>query len=420
MELISARLKLAGMVILTVLSAACAEKLDNSAGCPILCPDQGGQIETITIDAVSLDSTVSALTGQGTETTLLLANRGDTLDSRAVIRFDSIPLRYTKPGSDTTTFSISTADSVILRMLVDTAGGKVPGPLTLDLYDVNSDAADSAVASVAALFRSDRLIASSTFAKTELKDTIRVTLPSSAILSRKGGRLRIGVRARSTGSVQVRLRSQEGAVTPTQLSFRVAADTTIPRIVLFPYSKTPTDQSVLAVSLADYTLLVRGTPSGPATALNIGGLPASRVYMRFNIPAFLIDSVDLIRATLLLTQISNPGLDATDTISIVPHVSLAGTAVTDIAKASQITVVADVDTLRVQPIGSGLKALEVATVVAVWRQQKVADTPRAIVLLSTREGQSPLEGRFYSVEATPDRRPRLRISYSARKSTGLP
>ncbi len=420
MELISARLKMAGLVILTVLSAACTEKLDNSAGCPILCPDQGGQIETVTIDAVSLDSTVSALTGQGTETTLLLANRGDTLDARAVIRFDSIPLRYTKPGSDTTTFSISTADSVILRMLVDTAGGKVPGPLTLDLYDVNSDAADSAVASIAALFRSDRLIASSTFARTELKDTIRVTLPSSAILSRKGGRLRIGVRARSTGSVQVRLRSQEGAVTPTQLSFRVAADTTIPRIVLLPYSKTPADQSVLALALADYTLLVRGTPSGPPTALNIGGLPASRVYMRFNIPAFLIDSVDVIRATLLLTQISNPGLDATDTISIIPHVSLAATAVTDIAKASQITAVADVDTLRVQPIGSGLKALEIASVVAVWRQQKVADTPRAIVLLSTREGQSPLEGRFFSVEATPDRRPRLRISYSARKSTGLP
>ena len=420
MELISARLKLAGLVILTVLSAACTEKLDNSAGCPILCPDQGGQIETVTIDAVSLDSTVSALTGQGTETTLLLANRGDTLDARAVIRFDSIPLRYTKPGSDTTTFSISTADSVILRMLVDTAGGKVPGPLTLDLYDVNSDAADSAVASIAALFRSDRLIASSTFARTELKDTIRVTLPSSAILSRKGGRLRIGVRARSTGSVQVRLRSQEGAVTPTQLSFRVAADTIVPRIVLLPYSKTPADQSVLALALADYTLLVRGTPSGPPTALNIGGLPASRVYMRFNIPAFLIDSVDVIRATLLLTQISNPGLDATDTISIIPHVSLAATAVTDIAKASQITAVADVDTLRVQPIGSGLKALEIASVVAVWRQQKVADTPRAIVLLGTREGQSPLEGRFFSVEATPDRRPRLRISYSARKSTGLP
>ena len=32
MELISARLKLAGLVILTAISAACTEKLDNSAG----------------------------------------------------------------------------------------------------------------------------------------------------------------------------------------------------------------------------------------------------------------------------------------------------------------------------------------------------------------------------------------------------
>lgn len=420
MESISARLKLAGLVVLTVITAACTEKLDNSAGCPILCPDQGGQIETVTLDAVSLDTTVSALTGQGTETTLLLANRGDTLDSRAVIRFDSIPRRYKKPGSDTTTFDITTADSVILRMLIDTIGAKIPGPLTLDLYDVNSDAPDSAVAPLAALFRSDRLLASGTFLKAALKDTIRVTLPSSAILARKGGRLRIGIRARSTGSVQVRLRSQEGAITPTQLSFRVSADTIIPRITLLPDSKTPADQSELATSLADYTLLVRGTPDGPSTALNIGGLPASRVYLRFEVPAFLIDSVDVIRATLLLTQMANPGLDANDTISIIPHVSLATVAVSDIAKASQITAVADLDTLRVQPSGSGLKALEIATVIAIWRRQKVADTPRALVLLSTREGQSPLQGRFYSIEASPDRRPKLRISYSARNSTGLP
>lgn len=420
MELNSVRLKLAGVLMLTLVAAACTEKLDNSAGCPILCPDQGGQIETVTIDAVALDSTVSALTGLGTETTLLLATRGDTLDSRAVIRFDSIPARYTKPGSDTTTFDISTADSVVLRMLIDTAGAKIPGALTLDLYDVNSTAPDSAVAPLAALFRSDRLIASGVFAKADLKDTIRVTLPASTILSRKGGRLRIGIRARSTGSVQVRLRSQEGTVLPTQLSFRVAADTTIPKITLLPYSKTPADQAVLATSLADYTLLVRGTPAGPPGALNIGGLPANRVYMRFDIPAFLVDSVDVVRATLLLTQLPNTALDATDTVSIIPHVSLAATAVTDIAKASQITAVADADTLRVQPGGSGLRALEVASVVRLWRLQKVSETPRAMVLISTREGQSPLEARFYSIEASPDRRPRLRISYSARKSTGLP
>jgi hypothetical protein len=156
------------------------------------------------------------------------------------------------------------------------------------------------------------------------------------------------------------------------------------------------------------------------TLLNVGGLPARRVYMRFNIPSFLIDSVDVVRATLLLTQLPNNSIDPGDTVMIAPQVSLATVAVTDVAKASQITAFANTDTLRLTPGGSGLKTLEIANVFSLWRTQKPEETPRALVLLSSREGTSPLEARFYAVEAAADLRPRLRISYSIRKSTGLP
>lgn len=420
MQLKSRRLKLAGLLIFAAALSACTEKLDSSAGCPILCPSQGGAIETITVDAVSLDSTVSSLTGQGTEGTLLIATRGDTLDARAIIRFDSIPARYLRSASDTTTLPVTIADSVNLQLRVDTVGAKVPASVTFDLYDVNSDAPDSAVAAIAALFVPGRLITTVTFAKAALKDTINVPLPGSAILSRLNGRLRIGIRARGPESVQLRLLSQEGAGAPTQLSYRVSADTVIPRVVLQPFSKTPPDELAVSVPLADYTLLVRGTATGPPTGLNIGGLPARRVYMRFNVPAFLIDSVDVIRATLLLTQLPNPGLDEADTLAIVPLVSLATVAVTDVAKAAQITAGALTDTVRLVPGGSGVRSFEVASIVSLWRAQRVTETPRALILISSSEGNSPLEARFYSIEAAPDLRPRLRISYSTRKSTGLP
>jgi len=417
---ISGQLKLAGLLILTGVLAACTEKLDNSAGCPILCPSQGGTIETVTLDAVSLDSTVSALTGQGTETSLLVATRGDSLDARAIIRFDSIPGRYRRPGADTTSIAITTVDSVVLRLRVDTVDGKVPASVTLDLYDVNSTAPDSAVTEIAALFTPVRLITSATFDKVALKDTINVTLPPSAILNRLDGRLRIGIRARGPQSTQIRLLSQEGAGAPTLLSFRVSPDTTIAKVTLTPFSKTPADQAIAALSLADYTLLVRGTATGPATGLNIGGLPARRVYFRFNIPAFLIDSVDVVRATLLLTQIANPGIDQADTVRIIPLVSLATTAVSDIAKASQISAAVAIDTLFVTPGSSGLRTIQVASAVAVWRSHVATETPRAIILVSANEGHSPLEARFHSIEAAPQLRPRLQISYSTRKSTGLP
>ena len=419
MQSISGRLKLAGFIILAALLTACTEKLDNSAGCPILCPAQSGEIETVTLDAVSLDSTLSALTGLGTEGSMLVATRGDSLDARAILRFDSIPGKYRRPGSDTTSISVTTVDSVILRVRVDTAEGKVPEEVVLDLYDVNTDAADTLVAPVADLFVPSRLIASVTLAKTAMKDTVNLTLPPATILSRLDQRLRIGIRARGPQSVQFRILSQEGAGAPTQLSYRVSPDTTIAKVVLNPSSLTPTDQPALAFSLADYTLLVRGTATGPSTGLNIGGLPARRVYMRFNIPAFL-DSVNFVRATLLLTQIPNPGIDPADTVSIIPHVGLATIAVTDIAKASQITAPIPSDTLKVLHGGSGVQELELATVMNLWRLQNSAETPRSLVLISTREGNSPLEARFFSAEAGPEQRPRLRISYSTRKATGLP
>jgi hypothetical protein len=420
-KLNSGRYRLTGLAILTaIIAAACTEKLDNSAGCPILCPDQGGQIQTVTLDAVTFDSTVSALAGQGTESSLLLATRGDTLDSRAVIRFDTIPDRYRKPGSDTTSIDVTTVDSAFLRVRVDTLGGKIPATLTLDLYDVNSTAPDTAVEAIAALFTPSRLITSANFTSSQLKDTVNIPIPGDAILARKGGRLRIGIRARAAQSVQLRLLSQEGAGSPSILSYRVSPDTTIAKVVLAPSSKTPENQPILAQSFGDYTILVKGTATGPPSLLNIGGLPARRVYMRFNVPSFIIDSVDVVRATLLLTQQPNIGLDPGDTVLILPNVGLAATAVTDIAKASQIAATITSDTLKVTPSGSGLKQLEIAGVISLWRTQVATETPRSLILISTLEGTSPLEARFYPIEAAPDLRPRLRISYSSRKSTGLP
>src|SRR5690242_15748938 len=94
----------------------------------------------------------------------------------------------------------------------------------------------------------------------------------------------------------------------------------------------------------------------------------------------LVDSVVLLRPRLLLTQTPNPSIDPTDTVRIVPQVSLAGAAVADIAKASQIVTAAGGDTLKVTPAGSGVRSLEIAGVLALWRIQNATETPRAIIL----------------------------------------
>jgi hypothetical protein len=410
---------LAGVLFIVGILAACTEQLSTNVGCPDLCTDQAGGIETVTIDPVVLDTAVAGLPGLGTEAQMLMANRGDTVDSRVVVRFDSIPARYNKVASDTTTSPITIADSARLRIRIDTAGAKFPGPVTIDAYDVDTDAPDTVTSAVVALFTPARLITSQTFNAADLKDTVDIQLPQAAILAKLGQRMRIGLRARSAaGSVQFRINAVESGL-PEQLYFRVDKDTAIKAINLSPYSKTPADQLLLASSLADYTLIAKA-PATPPGVLNVGGLPAQRIYMRFNIPPFLADTAQLVRVSLLLTQRPDRAIDVQDTMRIVAHVSLAAQAITDVSRAALITAQTTLDTLKVLPGDSGVKLVEIGPIFGVWRTQTLANTPRAIVLVSSNEGATALRALFFSIEAAPDLRPKLRISYSTRKTRGLP
>ena len=142
--------------------------------------------------------------------------------------------------------------------------------------------------------------------------------------------------------------------------------------------------------------------------------------MRFDIPLNIVDSSIVVRATLLLNQIANPAIDPTDTVKLLPGLVLAGTAVRDPAKASQIETDIARDTVYLTPDSSGLTQVELANAFAIWRTQSPDSTPRAIILRSVTEGNSPLEIRFSSSEAALALRPRLRISFTPRVPLGLP
>jgi hypothetical protein len=113
-------------------------------------------------------------------------------------------------------------------------------------------------------------------------------------------------------------------------------------------------------------------------------------------------------------------IDPTDTVFIIPGLSLAGAAVTDPTNAAQIVTGLGIDTVKVQSGGSGSVLIEVASAFGVWRALKPSETPRAIVLRSRDEGISPLQVRFHSLEAAPALRPRLRISFTKEVPLGLP
>ena len=398
---------------------SCSENLDSSGVCAVLCPPIGGDVQNITIDAVVVDTTVPALSGLGTEPGLLLASRGDTLDTRVVIRFDSLPTTFIPVGD--TARPIASVDSAYIQLMLDTLTIKGAEPVTIEAYDVDTTANDTSTAAVVALFRPDRFISSQTFARAELTDTLKYFISNAAVLARIQSRapLRVGLRAVSAGSSQMRFISTEGTFGPVMF-FRATPDTTTQPLTVAPFSKTPAGASILAANLTDYTVIANAPPPAPPSVLSVGGLPARRVYILFNIPSNIIDSSTIIRATLLLNQLPNTGIDATDTVALLPQVVLAGRAVTDPAKAAQIIGAISVDTLKLEPGGSGPANVELARAFTLWHTQKPDTLPRAIILRSISEGNSPLELRFSSSEDIAALRPRLRISFTSKVPLGLP
>ena len=398
---------------------SCSEHLDSSGVCAVLCPPIGGDVQNITIDAVVVDTTVPALSGLGTEPGLLLASRGDSLDTRVVIRFDSLPATFIPAGD--TVHPIASVDSAYIQLMLDTTTIKGADPVTIEAYDVDTTANDTSTAAVLALFRPDRFISSQTFLRAELTDTLKYFISNAAVLARIQSRapLRVGLRVVSVGSSQMRFISTEGAFGPVMF-FRATPDTTTKPLTVVPFSKTPVGESILAANLTDYTVIAKAPPPAPPSVLSVGGLPARRVYILFNIPSNIIDSATIVRATLLLNQLSNTGLDATDTVALLPQVVLAGKAVTDPAKAAQIIGAISVDTLKLKPGDSGPTNVELARAFTLWHTQKPDTLPRAIILSSVSEGNSPLELRFSSSEDIAALRPRLRISFTSKVPLGLP
>lgn len=415
----------AAMVALGV--AGCAERLDNSAACPLTCTDQSAQIQTVTLDVTALDSTVTGGLGKGTESQMLLANRGDTLDTRVIIRFDTIPGRSVTSSTDTTSTPVQRADSAMLLLTVDSTAAKQGVPLTVSLFDVASTAPDDTSATaLEGLFTPARLITSQSFAPGTFVDTVKISIPPSVIVAKAqaGARLRIGLQISSPSrSVSARIASSETSAGP-KLRYRTVTDTAVPARVLVPFSATPSGNSSIASSLGDFTLVVIGTPPVPTTRLAVGGLPGARAYLRFNIPSRIVDSSLVIRATLLLTQTPSASPDPTDTMTVQPYLVLAGAGVSDPLKAAQIiapVTVSGTEPLKLLPGTAGVREAEIGQFFKFWAVQTEAQLPRAIALVSAQEDFSPQQALFYSSNATdPTVRPKLRISYTLRSRIGLP
>lgn len=407
-------------VPLALVAGACSEQLDSAATCPVLCPGQELDIvDTVLEAAVGFDTTLSGFPFLGTESPMLLASRGDTLETGVIIRFDTLPRTWAPVGD--TARPITYVDSAMVLLQLLKAGGPLPASSTVEVYDVtDTTAVDSLPAALIPQFTVGNLLGSIAVDSTGFGDSLNIKIPLDtakfrAVVADTGRPLRLGVRIRSTSSVAVQVRASESGLSGPSLRFRVAPDTAVAVKAARPYSRTPRSPEGLNSEYGDYTLVVRAPAPEAAGRFVVGGLPGRRAYVRFTLPAWLTDSVAVLSAKLELRQDPMLALDPTRRFVIRGQVVLAANALTDLSRASRLLAPVGTfvsDSLVVAAGDSGIVRLEMNGAIRSWRTVNGArPVQSALVLRPDVDGVSSAGARFYGAGAAPTLRPKLRVSY---------
>ncbi|HSA57067.1 MAG TPA: hypothetical protein VLE53_15250, partial [Gemmatimonadaceae bacterium] len=340
----------------------------------------------------------------------------------------SLVVFYSGSDGDTTIVEI---DSPYVKLSINRGLTKVTAPVTIDVFDVDTIIGDSATAandtSVSVerlLFRPDRRIGTITLDTNQVGDSIKVPLDSAALMAKITGqqRLRLGFQVASAEPAALVFTSREGGNPPLVRYHPAPDDTAVGPVTVLPLSSTPASQVVLASDLTDYVHVFASpsTPAGPY--VSVGNFPGRRILFRFNIPAQILDSSNVLRATLLLTQAPSPSVAPDSAFTIFPLLVTAGVQVTDPARSAFLVNPARTafDSVRVAPADSGVVEVEIVNALRAWGVLGATAAQRAVVLASGLESIGAAQALFFSTEAATELRPRLRVSYSPVRTFGIP
>lgn len=405
--------------------AGCREDLQGGSACPILCPEQGLEVRDTILYPVVLDSTLAGYPLLGSETAILISRRIDTLETAAVVRFDTLLSRITR--GDSAGRDIVSIDTASLAISIS-AAPIAKDSVTIVLFDVDTTATGIDTAAVRALFRPDRVISSATFHKDSLLGVRRIPVPTSFLEPRilAGQRVRFGIWIVSDSSAQIQILTAEsqGAGVLTYLA-RATADTQTLSIIAS--SRQPPTPGASPTAFADYQLvLVGAVPFPPPSLLAVGGIPGHRAYLRFDISQTFLEENTIVRALMQLTQRPGFGVDPADTIRILPRLVRA-TSVLDPEPGRAALVLGDIaafpmPVLALEPADSGQVNVQIASSLAAWRLDDAQRFTQALVLQALDEGTAPHAALFFSADPSVPQalRPRLLLSYVPRAGFGLP
>jgi hypothetical protein len=408
------------------LALACTEDPAAPGRCPDFCPGgQIGLVDTLLATAIERDSAFRGYLQPRDAVALVAASLPGVLDSRPVLRFQSIGATF-RLGTDTTSHPIVGADSARLTLTLvrrDTLAGN----LRLQIYrlpvavdsattfgDLTGPFTDSLIKSV----NVDSLIAAPNRRDDATGDSVFVANNGFVRVMMKLDSAQARFVAADSGTLAYGIR----LAADTATSAAVAANASGESPLLFWYFRvdsasvdTVRQSRLLAPQFNTY---VFDPPLAPLdSTLAVGGMPSARSLLRVNLPAALRDSTQILRATLLLVP-STPAQGAPiDSFTLVAHAvaadlgaksPLAGSSVTDSSVlGTGRVIIGSTDTVRV----------EITRILRRWAGDTLA--PNALFLRSSSEGLVLTEIRFQpSAHAT--LKPVIRLTYAPRFPFGAP
>lgn len=384
----------AGFLVATLALVGCTERLVTPGDCPALCP--GGPVvvrDTILTALPGLDSAFTGYSPAPSAASLLLANGGPLGETRGLVRF--IPRGDSVFAGDS--LKPFTTDSVVLSLFLQARDTTVSG-LKVDLYRLPSE-----FDSLTSFAEIDAAMTAEAFLKTiDVPDAARngriTAVFAGAELSRftyapsDSTRLVIGLRLRGNAAAGMYLGGiSSGDATPLYLTYTNVeiADTTKRKPIL----QRGVDQNLTRFE---------SVPPTDANLLQVGGFPAHRALIRFELPRYLRDSATIIRATLELTPDAPLGGIPGDSARVDARTLLAdfgAKSVVNSLRTPSAWITRDTDTLR----------LDIASLVELWQGDD--PLPSAVRLALGQEHSSFLMPRFRSTRSAGGTPPRLRITY---------
>lgn len=426
-----------------LVAAACTEQATAPGVCPNFCP--GGAIniqDTVFTSIINRDSSYSGYVPNYSAEGMSATDLPGIIDSRAFVTFDTMGRRVRAKVGDTTTVPI-TVDSVRVRMTILRRPKQEPN-LRLKLYHlpVNVDST-SDFASLDPYFTSpvvDSLNVSSLLARPAVGDTQTIRLWGDSIRVDSAGNVLQINRSDSSLTVYFRLDTLQAPLVDADsgrvaYGIRVGADS-FPSVTLATSETASPPQvrwfyhylgpdTVIAktdtiVRYGDHIVgprfdsFVFSPPSAPLDSnLAVGGVPSVRTLLRVALPAYMHDSIDVVRATLILVPVSAVRGVPSDSFQILARPVLADLGgksplgTTTAVFGSKYIHINSADTVRI----------ELTNLVRAWTADTTMVT--AFILGAVPEATAYTQIRFYSTR-TPAWRPTLQVTYVHRFQFGVP